>query len=90
MDTYSKKLRHGRFAENAEIVISVKRLDSCFTVVRSGGSIIGSWGTSKPGLPPLESITFATEDDATKYAKGVVKAHMSRFGFRSSAYEPVL
>jgi hypothetical protein len=34
-------------------------------------------GNVWPGLPPLESLTFATEDDATEYAKGVVEAHIS-------------
>jgi hypothetical protein len=87
MNIYSKKLRHDGFAENAEIIVSVEPAGHGFgfTVIRAGSSDTGAWGTSKPGLPPLESLTFATEDDATEYAKGVVEAHVSRFGFRECA-----
>ena len=87
MNRYSKKLRHDGFAENALITVSVGPADhgSGFTVKRSGGGVTGAWGTGKPGLPPLESLTFTTEDAATEYAKGAVEAHISRFGFSECA-----
>jgi hypothetical protein len=87
MNAYSQKLRHDGFAENAEVIVSVETAShgSCFTVKCTGSSDTGAWGTSKPGLPPLESFTFAVEDDATEYAKGVVEAYIPRFGFRECA-----
>jgi hypothetical protein len=84
MNAYSKKLRRDGFAENAEIVFNVESADhgSGFTVERAGFSVTGSWGASKAGLPPFKRLTLDTGEHATEFAKGVVTAHISRFGFR--------